>query len=360
MWSIRRAHDTSTFLRVVLASCLVVATVGLSWFRSEPAGARALPDDLSSVPAVGSLVTVQQLSDGSFEYLVNGSPQLFIGMGYNPIYRDLTDSQRAANYDRDFRLLCEAGVNTITGWDTDKGYEQDKFDEVTLDLLSKYDLGVIMPFYLPQDGDYTDPALQQSLIDAAALKVERFKNHPAIRMWGVGNEMLDKIHSPDMQVAFAQFFVQLADLFHEWDPNHPVIYRNAEDLYLPVIQDVVTSTGQDRPWLLYGVNAYTPRLSSILDSWPSNGFNRPVFVTEFGVQSGWLGSRGQGYVAMWRMIRAHPDYVLGGAPYAWTTRGPEPTDSIWGLMGRSTPVDDTFELLSAEWQKEYSTPPVCD
>ncbi len=55
---------------------------------------------------------------------------------------------------------------------------------------------------------------------------------------------------------------------------------------------------------------------------------------------------------MWRSIPAHSAYVLGGAAYAWTTEGPEPTDKKWGLMdGESYPVDDTFEQLASEWRK---------
>ena len=91
---------------------------------------QALTDRLQEAP---SRVTIENLGNDSFRYLVNGKPQLFIGMGNDPIYRYLPDEQRAANYDRDFRILCEAGVNHITGWDFDKGYEQDKFDELTLD-----------------------------------------------------------------------------------------------------------------------------------------------------------------------------------------------------------------------------------
>ncbi|MBI2910575.1 MAG: hypothetical protein HYY05_00425 [Chloroflexi bacterium] len=56
---------------------------------------------------------------------------------------------------------------------------------------------------------------------------------------------------------------------------------------------------------------------------------------------------------MWRIIRQYPGHVLGGAPYVWTTEGPEPVDQKWGLMdAESRPVDDTFELLAAEWRQE--------
>lgn len=306
-----------------------------------------VPWDLSS-----NTVAIERTGDGPFRYLVNGTPQVFIGMGYNPIYRNLNREERAGNYERDFRILCEAGVNHITGWDYDKGYEQDQFDKLTLDIAHKYGIGVIMPFYLPPEGDYRDGAFTQGLIRQATEKVRRFKNHPALRMWGVGNEVLTDMPRA-MRPAFGRFYLRLADLFHEQDPKHPVIYREAEDLFAPAIGMVLAASETPRPWLQYGMNVYSLELERILDDWPSHGIERPLFVTEFGAEDYWFKDRSLGYLAMWRMIRAHPDYVLGGAPYVWTTEGPEPTDQRWGLMdGNSEPVDDTFEQLAQDWRAE--------
>ena len=255
-------------------------------------------------PPIPNTTIIEDMGDGSFRYLVSGQPQVFIGMGYNPIYRNLTREERATNYERDFRILCEAGVNHITGWDFDKGYEQDRFDELTLDSANKYKLGVIMPFYLPPDGDYRDEAFMQGLIEQATEKARRFKSHPALRMWGVGNEVLSEMPRA-MRPAFGRFYMRLADLFHELDPGHPVIYREAEDLFVPAISMALAASETPRPWLQYGMNVYSLELERILDDWPSQGFERPVFVTEFGAEAYWFGDRALGYQAMWRMIRAH-------------------------------------------------------
>lgn len=306
----------------------------------------------TAVRAVGgpSVVTVQKDRNDSFQYLVAGKPQVFIGMGYNPIYRHLSHEERAANYERDFRILSDAGVNHIIGWDFDKGYEQDKFDELTLDMAFKYGIGVVMPFYVPPDGNYRDEAFLQSLLDEAAQKIARFKDHPALRMWGVGNEVMLDNRSRRMWAAFWPFYLRLADLFHRLDPNHPVLYREAEGYLLPAVINVLRQGPDQRPWLIFGLNIYSLELEHFLDSWTYTGFERPLLVSEFGAESFWAGGRPLGYLNMWRSIRAHSDYVLGGAPYVWTIEGPEPTDTKWGLMdAEGRPVDDTFEQLAAEW-----------
>ncbi|MCX6022486.1 MAG: hypothetical protein NTZ05_12295 [Chloroflexi bacterium] len=334
----------------LLAAAMFAAA--LAWPRQEQAAAQWMTESVVPWEGAPSMVAVEQATDGTYRYIVNGAPQVIVGIGYNPIYRELPEMERSANYRRDFRLLCQAGVNHITGWDADKGYEQDKFDEVTLDLAQEYGIGVIMPMNLPPHGDYEDPLFLEGLRQQARAKIERFKLHPALRMWGVGNEVLTEM-PPEHYAAYALFYGELADLFHALDPNHPVIYREAEDTFIPELQGELGVFTPERPWLLYGANAYTAELESILDRWPSHGLQRPLLVSEFGAEGDWPGGRSIGYLSMWRMIRAHSEYVLGGAPYVWTVAGPEPVDEKWGLMDvSSAPIDATFAQLSADWRRE--------
>jgi len=116
---------------------------------------------------------------------------------------------------------------------------------------------------------------------------------------------------------------------------------------------MLQDSGDMRPWLLYGMNVYDKDVRPILRDWPDYELDRPVLVSEFGAEGDTPEERAQGYLDMWRGIREFPQYVIGGAPYVWTTEGPEPTDEIWGLMdGESRPVDGTFALLSQAWRQE--------
>ena len=268
------------------------------------------------------------------------------------IYRDLSPAVRAAAYRRDFQILHQAGVNTITGWDADKGYEQDKFDELTLNMANQYGIGVVMPIYMPADVNYTDPDLIGSLLKTTVAKVQRYRINPALRMWGVGNEVLVKM-PPEMDAAFLQVYLNVIDLVHQMDPYHPVIYREAEDEFVPMLAQLLRDSGDRRPWLLYGMNVYDKDPEPLLRRWPSYGLDRPLFVSEFGSQGAGLGGRPAGYASMWRSIRGHPDYVLGGAPYAWSVDGPEPTDKLWGLTNSlGLPVDGTLAALQQLWLQE--------
>ena len=330
----------------------LLAAAGLAALAGSPL---LLPGHaLAATPAPSpSTVATQFEPDGHWAYLVNGHEQLFVGIGYNPIYRNQTLVQRTSSYQRDFHIMCQAGVNTITGWDQDKGFVQDTFDETTLNTANQYGIGVVMPFYLPPTGDYTDDNFVNALIAAATSKVQRYKDNPALRMWGLGNEVLSDMADQDMHWPFLQAYLKIADAMHAADPNHPVIYREAEDGWLPMISDALTQSGDMRPWLLYGMNEYEPDIQPFLDRWPSYQLDKPLIISEFGPDGVSPQDRATGYADMWAAIRSYPDFVLGGAPYAWTTEGPEPTDKKWGLMdGSAHPVDRAFQLLAQLWKPE--------
>ena len=83
--------------------------------------------------------------------------------------------------------------------------------------------------------------------------------------------------------------------------------------------------------------------------------NPPITKTLYAIvgEVRYEGVQGDGYLEMWNAIRSFPQFVMGGAPYVWTTEGPEPTDKIWGLTDHnSAPVDGTFGLLSSAWLSE--------
>ena len=94
------------------------------------------------------------------------------GVGYNPWYAGLSADQRAALYDRDFGDMHRRGVNTIEGW------FENQFDSVTLDAAARNGIGVLMPFELNQDWDYSDPNMQATILARISDYVEKYRTHP--------------------------------------------------------------------------------------------------------------------------------------------------------------------------------------
>jgi hypothetical protein len=299
----------------------------------------------------GSVVVIEG-GNYRYRYLVNGEPTVIRGMGYNPWYSTLDPAERRRRYDRDFALMRKIGVNTIEGW------FQAEFDDVTLDAAHAHGIGVVMPFELNQDYDYADSAVREKFANEVAAWVIRYRDHPAVRMWGPGNEMMHRLIYPTIVQgapdparearadAFAAFYVELIDMIRVLDPHHPVVYRDAEDLYFARLRAALRRDGTSRPWFVYGANAYTARLQEVIDRWPEQGVDAPLLVSEFSPGGVSPAERPGKLGWFWSVIRSKPEMVLGGVVYTWATEGPEDLDRIFGLTDpEGNPVDGSVAAL---------------
>ena len=259
---------------------------------TPPLAASVQPDTQTLVIAPRATgrtpVQITSATDGTWTYRVDGQPQVICGVGYNPWYATLSHDERARLYARDFAAMRRLGINTIEGW------FENQFDEVTLDHAAREGIGVLMPFELNQDWDYTDPNVRAWILDRVSAWVERYRDHPAVRMWAPGNENMHRIlfagwvnrdGDPVARAradAFASFLPTLVDRIHALDPHHPVVYRDAEDAYLGRIRAAFAESGDARPWLVYGANVYSARrLQEVTDAWPTQWPGRPLLISEF-------------------------------------------------------------------------------
>ena len=295
-----------------------------------------------------------------YQYLVNGQPQIIKGMGLNTQYvQFLSPADRAARLDSDMRQLAAVGVNTVLGWDPAE------FDLVLLDAAQRHGIGVVMPFDLDPSADYTDSAVRQQLHDEVLAWVARYRAHPAVRMWGLGNEVLHKIVHPawvgpqdprqERQAeAFSDWLVWTADDIHALDPDHPVTYRSAEDAFVQWAIDALDRRGGGpRPWFVWGTNCYQSYLNEIMDHWNQLGMPTALWVSEFAPGGVAVPDRPDGFARMWGYIRRNPDWVLGGAVYAWTRNGPEGVDRNFGLTDDGVPVDGrSLDMLTTLFRSD--------
>jgi hypothetical protein len=267
-------------------------------------------------------------------------------MGLNTRYMSIMSSgERTQRLESDFSALAALGVNTVTGWDPAE------FDPILLDTAERHGIGVVVPFDLDPRADYTDPQLREALTAEVLAWVARYRSFPALRMWGLGNEVLHKIVHPAWvgpqdparernAQAFSDWLVETADAIHAADPDHPVTYRSAEDAFVGWVVDALHRRGgRPRPWFVWGTNCYQDHLSDIVDTWPDTGFEGALWVSEFAPGTLAVPDRPAGFEAMWSVIRRHPQWVLGGAVYAWTRNGPEGVDRSFGLTDDGVPVD---------------------
>jgi len=212
-----------------------------------------------------SEVTIQKKSSGAYELRINGKPKFIKG----------------AVGDSGIDLVKKYGGNAIRS-----GYSKEKLDKArALGLM----VLVNLPVASQRDGfNYDDTAAVRIQRDKILRIVQETKDHPAVMMWALGNELdhvPQKIYEPgkiyyNMKVWDA--VNDLAKAIHEADPHHPVM-----TVVGSITEHKINALNKQCPDLdLLGVNEYGDLLKvpDWLRSW---GWTRPYMVTEWGPTGFW-------------------------------------------------------------------------
>ena len=128
-------------------------------------------------------------------------------------------------WENDFKMMKQAGINTIRTYAP--------LPLAILDLADKYGIKVIENICYPSEKtNYSSRADLETLKRIALTYVERDKNHPAILMWSIWNDMPFRwskegsiLKKYDM-VTITSFLKELADAVREADKNHLVTGSN--------------------------------------------------------------------------------------------------------------------------------------
>ena len=200
-----------------------------------------------------SKVEVSTNTQGNFELLKNGIPYYIKGAG-------------AKDH---FDLLVNSGANSIRIWSTN--------NSSLLDSAHQHGLTVTLGLHVRPERsgmDYNNEYAVKGQIEKLKNEVLKYKDHPALLVWGIGNEV---------DLKYSNFKVWetieiLAKFIKEVDPNHPT---------MTVIAGVDPSKA-------YYIKKYCPSVDilglNVYGSIENAGANlrkfnwdKPYIVTEWGV-----------------------------------------------------------------------------
>ena len=159
--------------------------------------------------------------------------------------------------------------------------------DAILDQAQKLGLKVIVGFWLehPRRGfNYRDPAQANAQLDRLAAFVQRYRNHPALLMWGIGNEVEAEL---DDDSAVWPGIGAAARLARKLDPRHPVMAVLAE-----AGGGKVSRLMKDAPDVqVLGINSYGDALPSVPARVRAQGWTGPLVITEMGAIGQWQAAR---------------------------------------------------------------------
>jgi hypothetical protein len=154
----------------------------------------------------------------------------------------------------------------------------------TLDAAQQRGLTVLLGLAVgkPRQGfDYGDPQAVARQLERARQDVLKFKDHPALLMWALGNE--SELDAPATnRIKLWRALNAMAEMVKQVDGRHPVITVLAGiggnklrelDTHCPALDAV-------------GINTYGGMMS-LPDTVAKQGWTRPWLVTEFGPRGHW-------------------------------------------------------------------------
>jgi len=173
-------------------------------------------------------VEITKTPDGKFQLLRAGQPYFVKGAG-GSVFPD-----RIAAY----------GGNSIRTWGSRNGLK-------VLDSAQKYGLTVLMGLdvSIERHGfNYDDTVVVRKQLDRLRDEILKYRNHPALLAWGIGNELNLRYKNQKVWNAVND----IAKMIHELDPNHPVC-----TVFAGISKDLVTNIKERCPDLDFlSVNTY--------------------------------------------------------------------------------------------------------
>lgn len=296
------AHEASTHSKSfrVLRSLIIMGI--LAFILMYPVLGATVP---SVVKVIGA--------SGNWQLSVDNKPWYINGFCWGPdLSRTTIDGYMAD--------AVSIGANTFRTWGTgaDSG--------IILDSAAKYGAKICMGIWLQQNIDYaTNTSYKSSVLSQISTWVNRYKSHPGVLMWDVGNEVIlflqNYYTNPEPQrIAYAQFIEQVAQTIHSLDPNHPVTSTDAWPGAWDYFKAYTPSLD------LLAVNQYGG-IDTVYNQWQSKNINKPYIITEFGPKGEWEflndangvpmehddTEKAQGYHDAWTLhIAGHAGTTLGG------------------------------------------------
>ena len=303
-------------------------------------------------------------TEGSKLFL-NDSPYLIKGICYHPVPKG-KEKRSFETLEQDIALMLEAGINTI------RVYEPVD-DSTVLDQLNAAGIQLIVGFGYNQNGVY-------DIASGTVLNyVKKYKDHPAILFWELGNEY--NYHPEWFGGDIATWYKALnstAAAIQALDKNHPVATAHGE---IPTEEVLSASPNID----LWGVNVYRwDQPGSLIEEWEKRS-DLPLYFSEAGADS-FMAAEKDSYSAgvnenaqadatavILDQIFARKDLINGVALFSftdgwWKAGNPDqqdqggwapfstgvpydgaPNEEYWGIVDIDRKKKKAFEVVKAKY-----------
>lgn len=218
---------------------------------------------------------------------------------------------------------------------------------------------------------YADAAKTGAQFKACKSIIEKYKNHPAVLMWCMGNELEFKLDFNSIH--FYRAFNQLVDMVHEIDPDHPVT-TTVIDVPPNSILNISLRTKIDVISINAFGNLHSLRKSLDACSW---FWKAPYMILEWGINGPWYpnlnktswdayiestsNKKAEQYLQAYQQdIPVEDPRLLGSFVFYWGQKQ-EYTHTWYSLFYENGSSSETVGVMQHIWTgkwPEYSAPQI--
>ncbi|MFB9901079.1 glycoside hydrolase family 2 TIM barrel-domain containing protein [Cerasicoccus arenae] len=294
-----------------------------------------------------SSVQIKETGPQKFELLVDGKPFFANGVGgYNNL-----------------PMLKEMGGNCFRTWGIES-LEERIDGKPLLDYAHDLGLKVVVGIWIGHERhgfDYMDQAQLRKQRRDVEGAVRKYKNHPAILMWGLGNEM-EGPASGGSEIRIWEELNHLAKLVKKEDPSHPVM-----TVIAGIGGEKVKNIIKHYPEIdVLGVNAYASA-PGVGGGLVEQGWKKPFMLTEFGPSGHWeVGHTSWGapieptsrekaasyFATQKRVIEDGQGMCLGTFAFLWSHKQ-ETTSTWYGMFLPTGEKLGTVDAMGYAWSGEF-------
>ena len=293
---------------------------------------------LSLLLFIGNLLFAQTKvvkTNSGFELQRDGKPYYIKGVGG----------------DVNMEKIVAIGANSIRTWGVERAQE-------VLDEAQRNGLTVMLGLWVQHERHGFDYNNQEKVAKQLAYfktVIDRFKNHPALLIWGVGNEVDLNYTNPNVWNAIQD----IAKYIHESDPNHPTTTVTAGLDSLEVA--FITARCPDID--IYSINTYGD-IGNVPNHIANFGWNGPYMITEWGPNGHWESPQTKWGVSIEQnstekkevyyyryknYIEKNTNTCLGSYAFLWGAKQ-EYTETWYGLFSKNNiptePIDALEEVFT--------------
>ena len=288
---------------------------------------------LSCITGFSSKVEVKTTENG-FQLLKDGTPYFIKGAG------GTVELEKLKSY----------GGNSIRTWGIDANTDK------VLEEAHKNGITVTFGIWMGQERqgfDYSNEGAVKAQLNEFRRIIRKYKDHPAILLWGVGNEMDLDYTNFDVW----KYLEQLCKMIHEEDPNHPTMSVTAGldvaevkliNKYVPSLDILGVNTYGDISYLPEAIKVYGWKKAYVVAEWGPYGWWE-VSKTKWGASIEQTSTeKAETYNKSMKAINSDTVNCLGSYVFLWGQKQ-EHTSTWFGLFTEDGDETEVMDVLIKSW-----------